>query len=378
MIDRFCLVLLAVGLLAGGPARAADKAPLYQQRWFYSAVNLQVEKSANDLIALIERAGKAGYNGVVLADYKLNVLDRVPKHYFANLARVKKAAASAGIEIIPAVFPVGYSAGILAHDPNLAEGLPVKDAPFLVKGRTAVLAPETPVRLRNGGLEEAKGDRFIGFGYQDEPGKRTFADRETVHGGKVSCRMENRGKEAANLRLIQKVKLRPHACYRFSAWVKTRDLKPAGNFRLAAIGAKDKRLSFQDGERKPTQDWEEVAIVFNSLDQEEATLYAGVWGARSGTVWVDDLKLEALSLVNVLRRPGCPFTVASADGKTIYEEGKDYEPVRDKKLGRTPWAGEYTFRHTGATLRLTEGSRIKDGARLRVGWYHRSKRIATR
>ena len=29
-------------------------------------------------------------------------------------------------------------------------------------------------------------------------------------------------KEAVNLRLIQKVKLRPYACYRFSAWVKTR------------------------------------------------------------------------------------------------------------------------------------------------------------
>ena len=53
---------------------------------------------------------------MVLADYKLNVLDRVPKHYFANAERVKKAARDNKIEIIPAVFPVGYSAGILAHE----------------------------------------------------------------------------------------------------------------------------------------------------------------------------------------------------------------------------------------------------------------------
>jgi hypothetical protein len=74
--------------------------------------------------------------------------------------------------------------------------------------------------------------------------------------------------------------------------------------------------------------------------------------------------------VNVLRRPGCPFVVASGDGKTIYDEGKDYEPVRDEQLGRKPSMGDYEFRHTGAVLRLTEGSRIKDGDRLRVSWHH--------
>src|SRR5205085_10169775 len=142
---------------------------------------LQVERSTDELAALIERAGKAGYNGVVVADYKLNILDRVPPHYFRNVARVRKAAAAAKVEIIPAVFPVGYSDGLLAHDPNLAEGLPVKDAPFVVKGREAVLEPDPAARLRNGDLEDVKGDRFAGFSLQDDPGRTTFADREVVH-----------------------------------------------------------------------------------------------------------------------------------------------------------------------------------------------------
>jgi hypothetical protein len=62
--------------------------------------------------------------------------------------------------------------------------------------------------------------------------------------------------------------------------------------------------------------------------------------------------------------------VASADGKTVYEEGKDFQPVRDPKLGQEPYAGEYSFRHPGPALRLTPGSRLKDGDRLRVSWYH--------
>src|SRR5262249_26788478 len=144
------LVLLLAGLAGAVPAVPAAEPPRYAQRWVYASYNLQVEKNADQLIALIARAAKSGYNGVVLADYKFHVLDRVPDWYFKNLARVKQAADAAGIEIIPCVFPVGYSSGLLAHDPNLAEGLPVKDAPFVVRGREAVLVPDPAARLVNG------------------------------------------------------------------------------------------------------------------------------------------------------------------------------------------------------------------------------------
>src|SRR5262249_40202880 len=99
-------------------------------------------------------------------------------------------------------------------------------------------------------------------------------------------------------------------------------------------------------------------------------LYVGVWGEGKGTLWVDDLALEEMALVNVLRRRGCPLTVKSADGRTTYKEGRDFEPVVDPKLGNSPWAGEYDFDHPGAEIRLPAHSRIKSGDRLRVSWYH--------
>src|SRR5438874_8471365 len=137
---RTTLALLAV-LAVARPAAAADPTPKYADRWVYLMYNLQVDANADEAIKVIDRAAKAGYTGVVLADFKLSILDHVTQNWFKNAERVKKAAAAANIEIIPAVFPIGYSSGLLFHDPNLAEGVPVKDAPFVVKGGQAVPVP---------------------------------------------------------------------------------------------------------------------------------------------------------------------------------------------------------------------------------------------
>ncbi len=370
---RFFPLLALLGLAAAAPPAPAE-GPRFEQRWFYAANNLLVDQQAEEVVRLIGRAGKCGYNGVVLADYKFNILDRMPPSYFRNVERVRRAADAAGIEIIPAVFPVGYSDGLLAHDANLAEGLPVKDAPFVVRGREAVLVPDPAARVVNGDLEDVRGDRFVGFAFQDDPGRTTFADRAVVHHGKVSCRMEDvaRNGTSGNCRLTQRVKVRPHACYRFSCWVKTEGLRPTWAFRLLALGAGkgNRPLTFYESTLKPTQDWAPVDVVFNSLEESEVVLYAGQWGGGRGKLWLDELALEELALVNVLRRDGCPLVVAGADGRTVYEEGKDYLPVRDPKLGQVPYAGEYSYAHAGPALRLTADSRLHDGDRLRVSWYH--------
>ena len=82
-----------------------------------------------------------------------------------------------------------------------------------------------------------------------------------------------------------------------------------------------------------------------------------------GTIWLDELTLEELPLVNVLRRDGCPLVVTSDDGRTVYVEGKDFRPIRDPKLGQVPYTGEYDFDHPGPPVGLIQGSRIKDGHR---------------
>lgn len=113
-------------------------------RWFYLSTNLLVEKNVKETEALMRRAKAAGYNGVLLADFKFNTLERVDAKYFENVRALKKTADELGFEIIPAVCPIGYGGGILAHDPNLAEGMPVRDALFVVKNGAANLVGDTP------------------------------------------------------------------------------------------------------------------------------------------------------------------------------------------------------------------------------------------
>jgi hypothetical protein len=69
--DRLLTVLL-VWILVGSDAHRAAVAGASAdvERWVYCSTNLQVDRSADDVIMLIERAGRDGYTAVMLADYK--------------------------------------------------------------------------------------------------------------------------------------------------------------------------------------------------------------------------------------------------------------------------------------------------------------------
>lgn len=367
--DRRWIGCMSLLVLLAAPSRADE--PRYQRRWFYAMMNLQVGEQADRLIDLIGRAKEAGYNGVVLADYKLSILDRVPEHYFTNARRVKEAADAAGVEIIPAVFPIGYSNGLLAHDPNLAEGVPVIDAPFNARQGEAVLDGAACGRLVNGDLEQVNGSSFVGYSFQDDPGQATVPDRAVHKSGRISCRIQDQG-TAPNRRLIQRVRLRPQMVYRLSCAVKTEGLANRGGFRVQALGASEgsRALSFYEGPLGADQEWTIVSVVFNSLDRSDVNLYVGLWGGGAGTLWIDDIRLDPLGPVNVLRRPGCPVAVKDARSGQTYEEGRDFAPLVDPKLGQVPYAGEYEFGHDAPKIGIPSGSRIKPGQKLLVSWYH--------
>ena len=118
------------------PAHPALGGRSFPERWVYCSANLLVDQNVDKVVELIDRSAKSGYTAIMLADYKFQILDRMDERYFRNAERVKSAAAARpSIEIIPAVFSIGYSNGILAHDPNLAEGIEAKQVPHVVRDR---------------------------------------------------------------------------------------------------------------------------------------------------------------------------------------------------------------------------------------------------
>jgi len=174
--------------------------------------------------------------------------------------------------------------------------------------------------------------------------------------------------------VTQQIKVQPFQFYRLFVWLKRDGF--AVNHALLHITS-------HDGSRTHTQwnlgltkaqleskDWVRFGIVFNTLDAEEITLQVGSEWGGAGTIWLDDLALEPAGMLLILRRDTVPLVVTSADGKTVYTEGKDFKPVVDPDIKAFPQEGEMGITHDAPALELTEGSAIRDGQRLLVSFFH--------
>ncbi len=350
-----CLYCLVVQLRAAEP---------YPDRfvWVFGW-GLGRDSDVAEITRVLDTAGQHGFNGAVLSS-GLDTLCKQSSDYFRRLDQVKQGCERNHLELIPAVFSVGYGSGILTHNRNLAEGVPVEDAPFQVKAGEARLVATNSALIVNGGFEKYDGNKLSGFDFHDQPGEVSFVDRQIKHSGQASLRLENfTANPHGHGRVMQSVPVEPHRCYRVTIWVKTEGLQPAGAFRVLVL-ADNRELAPREFNLPSTTDWRKVSMLLNSLSYDKIFLYAGLWGGKGGKVWLDDWTLEEVGPVNVLRRPGTPVTVRSEEGSTTYVEGKDYAPLQDPRL--TPWRDD----GEPLALKLVPGSRIRDGERLRVSWYH--------
>ncbi len=357
-MSRLLCVIAAI-VVCASPGAAQP----WPNRWVYVSRGLGSDRDVDDIAGIVQTAAAHGLNGMVLTG-GFDTVDLKDEAYFERLDRVKAVCQQQGIEIIPIIFSVGYGGGVLAHDPHLAAGLPVRDALFVVRGEEATLQPDPPVAIINGGFEEHAGHRFAGFGFVDRPGQVSFADTQVFKEGASALRFSNfeNADEHGHARLMQEVAVSPFRHYRVSAWVKTDGLDGADRLSIAVYTEAGQHASGRPG-IPPTSDWRQVAMTFNSKQHTNVRVYVGCWGARGGRFWVDDLRIEEMGLVNVLRRPGTPVTVRGEDG-TAYDEGRDFARVEDSRFS------PYRFDHAAPPLRLMPNSRIRDGQKLRVSFYH--------
>ncbi len=350
---------VALALLASS-ALLAEPLPW---RWVYVSRNLTRDQDVTDIEAIVNTAADHGLNGMVLTG-AFDSLDLRDEAYFARLEQVKAICAPRNIEIIPILFSAGYGGGVLGHNRNLAAGLPVKDALFEVQGGEARLVPDPPVAVVNGDFEAFTGNQMAGYQFHDEAGVLSFVDTAVFHSGAASLRFEDVGRnQHGHGRVMQAVTAAPHRQYRVRVWLRTEDLQPASSLNVQ-VYAGDRAIASRRPSMKPTQDWTEWTLQFNSLDAEEVRLYVGMWGGKTGRLWVDDLSLEEIGPLNILHRPGTPMTVTRADTGEACEAGKDYEPPVDEQLLRSEPS------HEPPVMTIPADSRLKDGDRVRVSYYH--------
>jgi hypothetical protein len=375
-----CFALVSPALRPRARGAPAPWQP--EKRWVYVTSNLYVGDNLPKLDALFGRAARCGYNGVLFSDFKTMIWWKLEaaERWRKNAAELRRLTKKHGLELHLCVFPVGYSEALLWHDPNLAAGVPLRDTPLLCKGQH--LVPEQTALFRNGSFEEHRGHKALHFAFQDGMGKQSFIDRKTIMHGAVSLRFENPGSISrhGNARICQEFRVQPWQQYRVRAWFKADRLtasmlqllvmgkKRVLQYQHLAVGGEGKRR-YVGSPRDLTTDWVEQSVSFNSLDYDSVKLYAGVWGGRSGTFWWDNIRVEPMPTLNLLRRRSLPLVLRGDDG-TPYEEGRDYERIVDPGLGKRPWSGTYDTHHTPPPILLTRDSRIANGERVRMSGYH--------
>ena len=340
----------------------------FPYRWTYMSRSLNNDSHVEEIADIAKTCSEHGLNGILLS-CGADQLDIKGPDYKRRLKEVKEICDGLGVEIIPSVFSIGYGGSVLAHDRNLAAGIPVRDALFVMKKGEARITADPPVSIPNGGFERFKGESAVGFDSPERLGEVISRDRENVKQGKSSLRFENFSDYPAEAgRLSCEIAVQPNRLYRMSCWVKSEGMDPSrpfgsGNLRLQATAPDNRPLEWINVNMPASADWVEVVEGFNSKDCDRVIISVSPSREQSGKFWLDDLKIEEIGMVNLLRRPGTPVTVRGEKSGTVYEEGRDYAELIDSRLNSR-------FGHDGPAIKLLPGSRITEGERLRVSFYH--------
>ena len=354
-------------ILATALSLAEEAAPKLEpkQRWVFSFTNFANEDAVTKLTALMKRARQAGYTGMLVSDVKFEKFQLQPPAVAARLKKFRQDCTAEKMKFIAGVTAFGYADTFLTNDVNLCEGLPVRNAAFVVKEGKLVPGDEPP-KLVNPSFEEFKNNNPVGW-FADDPGTVSFADEQVKCDGNSSLRQQDPAGKRPNARASQKFKVKPWQYYHVSVMIKTEDWL-GRDMRVMGFAGNPEGvgmpLNWQVPEIKKTMDWTRIHASFGTLDNTEVSLYLGCWGAKTGKIWWDDVRIEPAGFVNIIRRDSLPLAITSEDGKTTYEEAKDFSAVQDPKLLNDPNPGYFTIWHDAPAVSLPAGSRLKEGQKV--------------
>lgn len=314
-----CLCSLVCLFLAAS-ANAQEK---YPQQWNFVRASLEDDAGMDKFLALMKQSKDCGCTHLQMNDSRwLKSVD--DPAYQGRVAKVRALAKELGLTIVPSVYAFGYSGRYLEFDPNMGAGLPVKDMVFIVKGKTA--SPDPAQALDTSKLANGAGD----------------------------------------------YKVKPFSYYRISLYTKQTTAAVRTGFGGSGAGEPfrvnglnpNRQLSRCNAAVKQEGDHWLSTTTFNTLDSSDIHVQVSVPNYES-------VKIEPAGAVEILRRDALPLKVTSEDGKTAYEEGKDFKKLVDPKL----WAeaGDYDSDHAAPDIELTDNSAIKDGQKLLVSFYHAYK-----
>jgi len=310
-----CLPFFAVSVLVLAFAAVAPAQQKFTERWNYVRADLSSDKGMQTFLDILKQSKDVGCTHILLVDSRwLRRPDEAA--YLDRVEKVQAFARENQLTLVPCVYAIGYSGRYLGFDPNLCAGLPVKEMPFVVQGKTAV--PDPALNVDTTGV--------------------------TVRGNATSG----------------KIKVRPFTHYRMGFLAGGQFSGDADEWVRVSGRVGSRWVTRRNLDSRKEGDKTFYETTFNSLEAEE--LNVNISQA------VEGLKIEPAGLLMVIRRELCPLKITGAVPiHRDYEEGKDFRPVSDPKLTTD---GEFLFNHEPPVIQLTDNSRIKDGEKLSVSFFH--------
>jgi hypothetical protein len=355
---RYLIRLFFLSTILASLARGQGSAPVL---WYWQNAYPNSLDDVSKIKAQINLAASFGYTGVAFWSSAFTFMGS-PVHPATNVTYMQDLisyARSKGMKAMATTSPHGYSDDALLNNPNLAEGMHITGSRFTVNASKTALVPVNSFGgLANPGFESGRtgwfswGDSNMGI------------DSTVAHSGAASGYVTN---AAGNARFAQPLNLTPWRQYHGRIFIKT--AKFSGFSMVEVLDQASGIALFNTTvQQQATQDWTELDFTFNSRGMTQPVLLYGVWGGSSGTMWFDDALIEETSLVYVLRRPGTPLEAYDPAGaKSVYTEGKDFNPIADPQL--TSGGLFKGFYHTPVTVTLPAATSLKPGQSVAMNYY---------
>jgi hypothetical protein len=338
---------MALGSLDLLPALTSPARP---ELWYWhsSYLTTDVDKRVEASMALIDRAVAAGYTGIAWYDASMTQLLRAGFDSQYQKAVVAYAAAKGLKTAIPTVGQGAAGSRVgsaddspLGADPNWGEGPPVRGQRYTVVpgGPTGLmLSLQNSVQPQDlGSGSFAAGPLATSLPAGDtssfySPDDRVSVDSSGCHSAPACGHLASGG--SGNERFYHHLRLLPNRQYHLSLWLKAAGIqKRGGSWSHLALydgGYRhdliDAALPLDTGGQ-----WQRFDYLFNSRGNSSADLLLGIWGGiAAGDLWVDDVAIEEVGLVNVTRRANTPLRMYKAtDASVMYVEGTHFQAISD-------------------------------------------------
>ena len=320
---RRILVALIVMMFFGAVAEA-QKLP---ERWVYLSWHLRTDEGARKATQALRDAKAAGCTHALFVATRGHRLPKEPPSYIVRVRKFQAEAKKLNVKIVVPAVSTGYCGRYLDVDSNLVAGIPVRNMVFVVKGKTAT--PDPAQALDTSLLKPQR------------------------HGKGVSGTL----------------KVKPFMWYRMTYEIVPTKEGRIGSYSSVSSNRRRRRHARTDPKIRKTKTGRYIyQNVFNSLEATEILV-----GIYHNIHKLENVRIEPAGMLLIIRRKRIPLTVTSADGKTVYEEGRDFKPVADPIVAVRPFPGEFPFDHPAPVLELTANSRIKDGQKLLVSFWHHQR-----